>query len=113
MWRRSTRRVLPLARVEVAGDSMLPTLRPGDRLLVWRTRRVRVGDLVVVPDPRDASQPVVKRVVEVVGGQVTLAGDNPSASTDSRVFGPVPRETIEGRVIHRYAPSDRAGRLRS
>jgi hypothetical protein len=38
-------------RVEVAGDSMRPTLLAGDRLLVLRTRRVQPGWVVVVAAP--------------------------------------------------------------
>jgi nickel-type superoxide dismutase maturation protease len=100
-----------IGRVVVAGTSMAPTLLPGDRLLVLRTRRVRPGDLVVVPDPRAPERVVVKRAVAVDGGRVELGGDNPEASTDSRVFGPVPRATVQGRAVYRYAPPDRSGRL--
>lgn len=41
--------------VTVTGDSMLPTLSPGDRLLVRRARlaRVRTGDIIVLAYPGD------------------------------------------------------------
>jgi nickel-type superoxide dismutase maturation protease len=100
-----------ISRVVVAGSSMAPTLLPGDRLLVRRTRRVRPGDLVVVPDPRAPDRVVVKRAAAVGGETVTVAGDNPGASTDSRTFGPVPRSSVRGRAVYRYAPADRIGRL--
>lgn len=107
--------VLAYSRVRVSGDSMRPTLEPGDRLLVrrvWRRSRVVAGDLVTVPDPRpgSAGRLLVKRVVSVEEGLVVLAGDNPEASTDSRSFGPVPGSSIRGRVLYRYAPAGRAGR---
>jgi nickel-type superoxide dismutase maturation protease len=100
-----------ISRVVVAGTSMVPTLLPGDRLLVRRTRRVRLGDLVVVPDPRDPDRVVVKRAAAVGAGRVEVAGDNPAASTDSREFGSVPRSSIQARAVYRYFPPDRAGRL--
>jgi nickel-type superoxide dismutase maturation protease len=98
--------------VEVAGTSMLPTLQPGDRLLVRRGRRARPGDLVVLPDPRDAARVLVKRVRATRTHGVEVAGDNLGASTDSRTFGVVPRSSVLGRAVYRYAPADRAGRLR-
>jgi nickel-type superoxide dismutase maturation protease len=100
--------------VEVAGDSMRPTLHPGDRLVVVRVpgRWVRPGDLVTLPDPRQPDRVVVKRVAAVAGGAVEVRGDDPSASTDSRTFGPVPASSLRGRVVYRYAPEARRGRPR-
>jgi mitochondrial inner membrane protease subunit 1 len=88
---------------------MVPTLDPGDHVIVLR-RRVRAGDVAAVRDPREPSRILVKRVETVDGdGSVTLAGDNPDASTDSRHFGPVAPAFVVGRVVYRYAPTDRAG----
>lgn len=41
-----------------------------------------------------------------------VLGDHRGASTDSRDFGPVPREAIAGHAVLRYWPLARAGRLR-
>ena len=99
-----------ISRVEVEGDSMLPTLCPGDRLVVVRRRRTRPGDLVTVADPRRPSRVMVKRVAEVRSGQVVVRGDNTDGSTDSRTFGPVPAASVRGRVVYRYFPEHRRGR---
>ncbi|MGI8684713.1 MAG: nickel-type superoxide dismutase maturation protease [Acidimicrobiales bacterium] len=99
----------PVRRVAVVGESMLPTLRPGDRVLAVRPTRPRRGDLVVVRDPRQPDRLLVKRVATVGAGGVVVLGDSPRSSTDSRTFGPV--TTVRGRVVYRYAPSGRAGRL--
>jgi type IV secretory pathway protease TraF len=55
---------------------------------------------------------MVKRVAMVGHADVTVRGDNPAASTDSRTFGPVPRELILGRAVYRYGPEHRRGKLR-
>jgi nickel-type superoxide dismutase maturation protease len=101
----------PVARVEVTGQSMGPALLPGDRLLVLRGRRFRRGDVVAVTDPRQPDRTMVKRVADRRGTAVTVLGDNPAASTDSRTFGPVPSSTVRGRAVYRYFPADRRGLL--
>ena len=107
---------MPLRRLEVSGESMLPALRPGDRVLVvgglgpWRPR-LRTGDLVALADPRDPARLMVKRVAALAGDRVDVRGDNAAASTDSRHFGPVDRAAVVGRVVYRYHPEERRGRL--
>jgi inner membrane protease subunit 1 len=104
-------------RLQIAGESMVPTLAPGDRVLLLRQLSrwwpvIRQGDLVALVDPRSTGRVVVKRVAGVDGPKVTVLGDNASHSTDSRHFGPVDRRAVRGRVVYRYQPDDRRGRLR-
>ena len=99
-------------RVVVEGPSMEPTLATGDRLVAARGRAARVGDVVAVRRPGGDRRLMVKRVVAVRGDKVVVAGDNPARSTDSRSFGPVRRREILGRVVYRYAPEGRTGRVR-
>ncbi len=125
----------------VRGDSMAPTLRPGEHLaidkLTYRFRAPRVGELVIAHNPSGGGT-IVKRVVAVGGdsvgiedgilvrngrrvvedytskdgmdgyfhgpdavpsGFVFLLGDNRATSVDSRSFGPVSIDAIEGRVV--------------
>jgi type IV secretory pathway protease TraF len=105
-----------LQRVVVAGASMEPTLTAGDRLLVLAGVPLRVGAVVAVEDPRRAEQGGVRRVmvkrIAAVGPEgVDVRGDAPARSTDSRTFGPVPPRMVQGTVIWRYAPPERAGRV--
>jgi nickel-type superoxide dismutase maturation protease len=102
---------LRIRRVEVVGDSMRPGLEPGDRLLVIRTNDIRIGDLVALVDPRAAERLVIKRVATCSRLTLTVLGDNPGASTDSRTFGSVTRRALRGRAIYRYFPADRRTRL--
>ncbi len=101
-----------LDAVEVTGRSMVPTLEPGDRLLVetwtYRRRPPGIGDVVVAPDPREPTRELVKRVAAVEDGQVTLRGDS-AKSTDSRRFGSVPLTDVRARAVFRYWPPAKAG----
>ncbi len=75
-------------RVIVDGASMMPTYEPGTELVaVRRWRAVRVGDVVVVPDPRESRRLLLKRCVATNRGLLDVRGDNPEFSTDSREFG--------------------------
>ncbi len=105
-----------LDAVEVEGDSMAPTLLPGELLIVERLtlarRPPRNGDVVLAADPRQPTRELVKRVAAYDPGtdRVELRGDATEASTDSRSFGSVPREEVCWRVALRYWPPDRIGR---
>jgi inner membrane protease subunit 1 len=93
---------------------MEPVLRGGDFLLAVRGVPVRRGSLLVVEHPADPGHEMVKRAVGVPGdtvdgqrlgpGRLWVLGDDPSASTDSRAFGPVPMELVKGVVVARYWP---------
>lgn len=113
---------LAIVVVRVRGESMLPSLRPGDHAVVLRhryLRRLRPGDVVVCrypggrwPAPEDAAPYLIKRVAAVEGQplapagrpgrvparHVVLLGEH-EPSFDSRQFGPVPRADVLGRVL--------------
>jgi nickel-type superoxide dismutase maturation protease len=95
-------------RVIVEGYSMMPTYRPGDRLTALRRwRPVRVGDVVVVRDPRDHSRWLLKRCVATNHSMLDLRGDNPAGSTDSRSFGLVSSRDVGYVVVGaKRAPSE-------
>ena len=101
---------LPLGRVVVSGPSMAPALRDGEILLVrWGRPTVpfEVGDVVVIELP---DRPLgVKRVTRIEDTAVCVEGDNPYASTDSRVLGPLALTSVRGRVMCRLWP--RPGRV--
>jgi len=101
----------PIWRVAVAEQSMAPGLLPGDWLLVRRSLRpsrpvgVRCGQLVIARHPGRPDMLLVKRAARRESGGWWLESDNPGAgAVDSRSFGPVPADLIEGRVLTRYWP---------
>jgi signal peptidase I len=109
--------------VTVSGRSMEPTLWAGDRLLVRRVpiSVVRRGQIVVFGSD-SAGKWIVKRVLAVPGdpipkdnglnlldtaertvprGQMVVLGDNPAESTDSRDYGYLSAEWLQGVVVRR------------
>ena len=87
--------------VRVLGNSMVPTLKSGDFLLVGKTKEFSIGDLVVI---EHGGSRLVKRIVDENTSQIWLSGDNVREGSDSRSFGWVEKDQIVGRVILRYWP---------
>ncbi|HXW66998.1 MAG TPA: S26 family signal peptidase [Thermoplasmata archaeon] len=101
----------------VADESMRPTLRPGDRLLLdpraYRSAPPRVGDVVVLVDPAARERWLIKRVAayDPATELVDVRGDAGERARDSRRFGPVPRRALVGRAYRLYFPPDRRREL--
>ena len=114
---------------------MLPTIEPGDWLVVNPRVRAwpRPGTVVVFREPLSDAL-ALKRVaagpgerVRFAEGYLTLAGDEAwliadasealtvaagfGPPIDSRRFGPVSVDKLVGRVLFRYAPLRRFGRI--
>lgn len=90
------------SRLRVVGESMSPTVRDGAIVYTrpyffWES--IQIGDVVILRDPRRPSRKIIKRVVTYIGSDYTVLGDNTHASTDSRVFGNIPRAVILGKVM--------------
>lgn len=101
---------------EVHNPSMLPTLRPGDRLVLWYGARVRPGDVLVMRHPLQHDLLIVKRAMERREGGWWVRGDNPGVTNDSREFGVVPDDLLMARAVLRLRgrpPRGPAGRQRS
>lgn len=95
--------------VEVSGESMLPALRPGDRLLVRRGGVPVPGCVVVARHPVKPETLIVKRVTHRDGDGWWLESDNQRASgrQDSWDFGAVPDDLVVGRAVLCYWPLSR------
>ncbi len=138
----------------IPSESMLPTLKVGDRVFVnkfvyrfWEPGR---GDVIVFESVEGENEDLIKRVVALPGDEVTFSrgvlringeaqeepyvnerrpdretyvptivpeghvfamGDNRANSRDSRFFGPVPVENIEGEAFASFWPPSRVGLL--
>ncbi len=94
--------------LRVNGESMRPLLRDGSLIAALPldpAAILREGDVVVARRPDRQEVEMVKRIQAIdAHGNLFLVGDNPSASTDSRHFGPVSRELVLARVRWRYWP---------
>jgi signal peptidase I len=109
-----------LRRYRVDGESMLPTYRPGDRVLAealtYRLRAPRPSEVVVVVQPGTDGRKDLKRIAAAPGATVSVngapyvlgddewyvLGDNLDGSTDSRTLGPLKRGDILAKVWRRY-----------
>jgi signal peptidase I len=85
---------------------------PGDEVVI------KEGTLLVNGEPQ--REPYVNggfpdtstsAPVTVPRDHIFVMGDNRANSRDSRVFGPVPQENIEGQAFVRFWPLDRLGLL--
>jgi len=88
---------------------MSPTLNDGDLVIVDRelTDVPPAGTIVAARPAGLDGKAVVKRVSAVCAEQLTLLGDNPFDSLDSRRLGPVPRRDLLGSVRLRLWPWSR------
>jgi nickel-type superoxide dismutase maturation protease len=95
-------------RVRVNGDSMCPTIRSGDEVLVdtraYFRRLPREGEVVIAKHPYKRGVSLIKRIALVEDSErIYLAGDNKSDSTDSDSFGSVLLDHVVGLVTGKFA----------
>lgn len=82
---------------------MWPTLKPKDRVvlrpLLADAELPALGKILVCRHPHQPSRQVIKRLKTVENNRLTLLGDCPDASTDSRHWGSIPRDCLIGEVV--------------
>ena len=89
--------------LRVQGDSMSPTLEDGQALLAISTAvlPVKPGRIIAF---RRGPDLYIKRALNREGQGWFVVGDNPSRSTDSRRFGPVPESDVRATALLRLFP---------
>ncbi len=89
-------------RLQVTGDSMLPTVKSGDIVLIDTKAYLRsipkIGDIVLARHPyKDLS--IIKRITDITPeNRLTLSSDNRQVGSDSRQFGTISKQRIIGKV---------------
>jgi len=97
-------------RVQVTGESMLPTVQPRDIVLVdtkaYINSTPKLDDIVLARHPyKDLS--IIKRITEITPeNRLVLSSDNPQVGSDSRQFGTITIQRLIGRVTCRSAFTD-------
>ena len=84
---------------------MYPTIEDGETLVIALHRQPRVGDIVSVRinyEYGNESEYVVKRITAIEDGKMYLLGDNAEVSYDSRYYGYVSLEMLDGVVVFHY-----------
>ena len=102
----------PWGFARVRGESMVPTLRPGDRLILSYRRTPHAGELVVarLPDGTVATKRAVERRTTDQGRPGWwLLSDNPASGVDSRHYGAIAEEDLLAVVVMRIWPLKRLG----
>jgi inner membrane protease subunit 1 len=110
---------------QLEGESMLPTFNTyGDIVIVEKVsklfnRRYRKGEIICLTNPVNNNMSLCKRILYQEGETVPLAngneyrvprnhfwveGDNKDNSLDSRRFGAIPSQLIQGRVYLQIWP---------
>ncbi len=109
---------LRLRTVLVAGESMAPTYRDGDWLLVRITRPgvepggLKVGRVLLIEREEQPGVIFIKRLIDIRGDSPNrhyktywVEGDNTSLSQDSRTWGAITGSEILGKVLFRVRRS--------
>lgn len=91
--------MIPLFKFKIKGNSMNPTFREGNVVLVNRFSyflgRPKIGDLIILK----RRQYIIKRIKKIEDDKYFVVGDNRKESTDSREFGWVSKKEIVGKVF--------------
>ena len=92
--------------VKVDGDSMYPTLKDGEYVVMKITDDVEPGDIVILHVDYEydmTSEYIIKRVDKIAeDGSLYVLGDNAEESFDSRDCGYFPKEIIRGKVVFEF-----------
>ena len=87
-----------LQKFRVSGHSMMPTLKPGQEILVSSLPYLfvdpKVGEIIAF---KEGNKFIVKRIKKAENGKFLVQGDN---KNDSKNFGWIEKKNIIGKVIY-------------
>ena len=88
--------------LRVVGTSMEKTLKEGDlvtyKKLNPKNIDLEIGDIVIATHPKRKNKLLIKRIHGIYQNKFDLRGDNSFSSTDSRDFGLIELDLINGKV---------------
>jgi signal peptidase I len=85
---------------------------PGETVVLQGTKTSVIdtsGKTITLDEPYISAPFSITETLELKEGEYFVMGDNRPVSSDSRVWGPLPRDNIKGRVLFRLLPVNRAG----
>ena len=85
----------------VEGNSMLPTFKDGDAVLINPKAKAETGDVVLVNDPFNKGAKILKRIGEISADEKFSLTDDNSDDADSQTFGKISKSEILGKVTCR------------
>jgi hypothetical protein len=93
----------PFRVAVVEGVSMLPTLKPNDQILYFKTKHLAVGEIGVFKWPDDGGKKsmAIKRLSGLskeLSGMYFFVGDNALWSLDSKSIGLIPESSVVGKA---------------
>ena len=95
-----------LRLLKVTGNSLTPRFQTGDFVIVSKIpfffAPVKAGDVVAFHQPGYGTLIKLVESLDPVSGELTVTGTQPE-SVDSRVFGPVKKSALLGKVIWHVA----------
>lgn len=63
------------ASTKIFGQSMEPNLSPGERILSWRFKNIRRGNIIIFKSPNNSKEYYIKRVIGLPGDKITMKND--------------------------------------
>ena len=114
------------------GESMVPTFKPFGEIVVMekfsqRFNLLKKGDIICLVNPIDPTMKLCKRIIaneneihktskynqniRIPSNHIWVEGDNKENSLDSRKFGPITKNLIQGKIIFRIWPLSLFGKI--
>ena len=72
--------------VSVVGSSMVPTLSDGDWLLVSSRSDYDRGDIIIITQPNDRNEPLVKRIIALEGETIDIDFESGEVTVNGKVI---------------------------
>ena len=91
--------LFPFLKFRIEETSMSPYLKPGDIVIILKSKNIENNNVVVFDRSGDY---FVKRVKKVKDNKVFLEGDNKKESIDSRKFGWLDKKDIIGKIVYKF-----------